>query len=197
MKVCRACAIEKPLDQFYSDKGGKHGVMGSCKSCYNGRQKAAYLARNNDPKVTSKRCPKCSAVKPATSFYNSRCRCDGLEVTCKMCHGIRTKAYYCNNRDALRTAAQLYSEANPEVGAAKTARYRSAKLQRDFSQGREDEVKAVYAEARRLTEETGIQHHVDHIVPLQGEKVSGLHVPWNLQILTASENCSKSNTWEG
>jgi hypothetical protein len=53
--------------------------------------------------------------------------------------------------------------------------------------------KAVYRIAERLRTTTGIQFTVDHVVPLQGRKVSGLHVRDNLQILTASENFRKHN----
>jgi len=52
---------------------------------------------------------------------------------------------------------------------------------------------SIYRECRSRTRDTGVAHHVDHIVPLQGNIVCGLHVHWNLQILTASENCAKSN----
>jgi len=54
---------------------------------------------------------------------------------------------------------------------------------------------AIYAEAVRLTELTGVEHHVDHIVPLQSPWVCGLHCEANLRIIPSYENQSKSNRW--
>lgn len=52
-------------------------------------------------------------------------------------------------------------------------------------------IKAIYAECKRRTLETGIKHEVDHIIPIQGQKVCGLHVPWNLRVITKSANARK------
>ena len=91
-----------------------------------------------------------------------------------------------------------YKKNNPGKVNAHTARRRAAKLQRTppwLTQEQRAEIEAVYELCAERTRVTGVPHAVDHILPLQGRNVSGLHVPGNLQIITASENSAKNNRY--
>lgn len=85
---------------------------------------------------------------------------------------------------------------NTDLHFAKAAKYRASKLcatPKWLTEEHYAQIVDIYKEREILTEITGILYHVDHIVPLQGETVCGLHVPWNLQVIPATENLSKSN----
>lgn len=62
-----------------------------------------------------------------------------------------------------------------------------------LSNEQKNQIKQLYLAAQRLTRETGVRYVVDHNIPLISDEVCGLHVPWNLSIMTQEENLAKSN----
>jgi hypothetical protein len=86
--------------------------------------------------------------------------------------------------------------ANPEKLTAKLAKRRASKLQRTMNWDNDsNKIKEFYFAADFLGMITGEWHEVDHIIPLQGKNVSGLHVVNNLQVITRKENRSKYNNF--
>jgi hypothetical protein len=99
-----------------------------------------------------------------------------------------------------RTGYELHRERveqkSKSVRAALAVKRRTEKLKRSPVWADQAAIAAVYAEAQRLTVQTGTVHHVDHFYPLQGKNVSGLHVAGNLRVIPALQNLRKGNRFE-
>lgn len=101
------------------------------------------------------------------------------------------------NLEKVRRKNRKWQKENSEKVTAISAKRRARKLQATphwLTEYQYKQIELKYWISQFLTDYTGIQHHVDHIHPLQGENICGLHVPENLQILTAEENLRKSNS---
>ena len=109
------------------------------------------------------------------------------------------REYHQANRERILEQQREYLEAYPERRGFRNFCARIGKSTKEVADGynmtREqiwDETREFYLESKRLTEETGEPHHVDHIQPLcEG----GEHRAYNLQVLKGSENCSKGGHW--
>ncbi len=105
------------------------------------------------------------------------------------------RKWYQENREKTLERAAEYQKANKGEINARIAARRAAKLQATPPWYDKAAVDSIYALCAIVTKRTGIEHHVDHIVPLTHPLVSGLHCHQNMQVLTESDNCSKSNTF--
>ena len=99
---------------------------------------------------------------------------------------------------ALRAAARLRAAKARRAARVRsdTAGRRAAKLQRTPAWADVTAIRALHEEANRLTRVTGVPHEVDHILPLRGRLVSGLHVHTNMRVIPARENARKGNSYE-
>jgi hypothetical protein len=145
-------------------------------------RKQAHYAKNADA-IRQKRREK-YAENPEKELATSR---------------VRSAEWRAANPDKVKAQQPLksaYKKANRHKGAALLAKRRAAKKQRTPSWLTEDHlwmIEEAYEIAEVRSRVTGISWHVDHICPLQGKNVFGLHVPWNLQVITAAENIAKGN----
>jgi hypothetical protein len=104
-----------------------------------------------------------------------------------------------NNLDKHNATNKNWNKNNKPIKAALQGKRKAAQLQRTPKWLTESElrmIEAKYSLAAMLTRETGTPYHVDHIIPLQGKKVSGLHVFSNLRVIPGTDNVKKSNSYQ-
>ena len=135
-------------------------------------------------------CWECYLVQQAAIRTTLEGKARATEAIAKFLATTAGKAY-------TQTAKATWRKKYPEKAAAHSMKRRAAKLQRIPPWADLVAIKAFYTEAQRLTKLTGVKYVVDHIIPLRGKRVSGLHVETNLQVITKKANSEKGNKYEG
>lgn len=183
--ITRAEAIAQGLSRYFTGAPCKHGHVtqritanGTCCECYRKQCLANYHGPGHAKKLARKR-----------AYAAENC-----EV-----QRARAREWAARNPQRARAREKAWRKANIEkvrMRSAAAAMRRNAGKRSATPPWLTDEhhtaMQAIYGEALRRSSGE-VKFHVDHIFPLKGRNFSGLHVPWNLQILEARANSSKSN----
>ena len=191
MKTCTKCGETKPLDGFHKRKSSKDGKQPKCKACIKAYQQSnkkamAERARKYYQENKEKR------TEYGRSYYKDK-KSDILKYK---------KRHNKENREAIRVRKRVWwkgwYQENKEKRLHITRLYQLKKAKASpkwLTSIQLAHIKRTYRLRQVISEATGLEYHVDHIVPLNGDNVCGLHVPWNLQVLPWDLNLSKGNTY--
>lgn len=180
-KTCTKCGeeFEATTEFFNKHKGGKFGLRAICKRC---RFELEQTEEKREiHRKANRRYNKTEKSKRASKRYCSSEKCKTTR-----------KEYYKTDKgyEVKRKAGRKWQENNKAYGASKSAERRARKLQATPAWADMDLIKRYYDTAATMCD-----YHVDHIIPLQGKNVCGLHVENNLQLLPARLNESKGNKY--
>ena len=186
-KQCTRCGETKPHGNFYANRRYADGYMSWCKACSKAycaeyRSKNPDKLREQNKEYRAKRRDQISAAKRDWRLKNAEAEAD------------RDRRRRRQNPEKHRQRVREWAARNPEAVATRTVRRRARSSLAQPAWLDDAQLASIalkYKEARLMSQMTGVRHEVDHIVPLKGDTVSGLHVPWNLRVITLSHNRKK------
>lgn len=176
MKTCTKCEMVKEISMFHKGNNAD-GYRTWCKFCVS-TYKKQYRIKNAD-RLKQQQAEYDAVKNPLRRDYLAQ--------------------RYQTNKAHILAVNSAYRKAHPHKNAAKETKRRAAKLQRAPAWLTPDEkwmIEQAYELAALRTKMFGFSWHVDHVIPLQGKLVSGLHVPKNLQVIPALVNLQKNNAYE-
>lgn len=208
-KICVKCRKWTCAARMTKRKGpnGLYRMHSYCLDCVT-KQTRLYKAQNRE-KCRQKSAAYYAAHRDECRAYQAKWRAANKDAHRAMIRAWRTrnlaraqqtdKVWRQHNREHVRNVDAQWKELNQARRTAYEQQRRVAKIRGmpswlDAIQLAQ--IQEFYDVAAALTTQIGVEHQVDHIHPLRGRNFRGLHVPWNLQILTASANAAKGNRLE-
>lgn len=194
MKLCCKCKTTKPYTDFYGNKTVKDGLNTFCKECHKADNIARKKLNRQDIEFKAKETKykreyRIRSVEQRKE-YMKQWHKNNLEQ-----QRMYREQYRKDNNDYFK----LYAKENKHKINSNTRKRQCALIQRIPKWLTDDDywmIEQAYELAALRTRMLGFNWHVDHILPLQGKIISGLHVPVNLQVITARQNYIKSNKLE-
>jgi hypothetical protein len=218
-KTCTVCCVEKPLAAFYARKGMLDGRRSECKECTLARTNKWREANPEAYKtsVDAYRAANKERILAADRAYRER---NKAEINARRReqyalnpapHKASVRLNAVKNPQRIQAALNSFHANNPEYRVAYNARYYKANRtkcialakKREKHMKQQSKIVAALTPAHKA-EVDGLYffcqifagYEVDHIVPVQGKCVTGLDVPWNMQVLTVTENRRKGNKFD-
>ena len=184
-KYCPRCDKNKETIEFGKNVRRHDGLQSYCKVCVSEYNKEkGYDTSERKRKHHSDNKEKANKLS-REYYWKNREAC--LE---------NKKRYHEENREKILLKMRKWGKDNPDKKNANNNKRRAKKLNATPKWADTWKIDQYYVMARKLTESTDIKFVVDHIIPLQGKLVSGLHVENNLQVITEHENAVKHNKFE-
>jgi hypothetical protein len=223
LKTCTRCGVDKPLGMFGGWGKQRPGKLkAQCKDCLAGLKREwhrrnadhahqsnkAWLQQNRGRRADYRKTYRAewyrenkeAAVEQLRAYYLANSEKIKAKVKAyaeanyeKVAE--RSGEYYTRNADRIKGRVREWSKNNPGKCAGYRARRRSAQALSPWAS--QEGVGAAYALAKEVTQASGVKHVVDHIYPLRGKQVCGLHCEANLRVISEDENARKSSKLPG